>query len=392
MAHPNTLLLALTTTAFLAACAGPSDRDAVPVDRPSWSASRAGSEPVAPSAADATITSTVGATSGVTTGSGETKASPSTVTSPVRKPSDESEATSRAARPILAATNGSGTSPSVDARRAASRILTEALANVDAREPAVDASRAAAARSAEDLAREFERWRVAVKEARAVLGDASLNSARLAAAIDVAPSEWANDGARTAKRVRRALEKLAADLVFEPRVEAPRPVGFPSASPVGEVVVLDYPAYRMAKVAMDARGDNGAFWKLFRHIESHEIPMTAPVEMGYGNDGSRERADSMAFLYASSDVGQTGPEGDVRVVDVPAARVVSIGLRGSPTESRVAVAREELRAWLRDHPELVEVGPSRTMGWNSPMVSDAARFTEVQVLAGARDGSVAGRP
>lgn len=385
MPQPNSIAIALVTTAFLAACSTPSDHDGAPGDRPSHPASVTRALAGASTASDGR-TDAAGAKAGVADGVPSSEKSP-----------DGSNATSPGGRTSPPAANDSGTTPSVDARRAASRILTDALTSAGARAsgadalPTADASRTTDARSAEDLAREFERWRSAVKEARAVLGDASLNSARLASAIDIAPSEWARDGARTLKRVRRALEKLATDLVFEPRVEAPRPVGFPGASPVGEVVVLDYPAYRMAKVAMDARGDNGAFWKLFRHIESHEIPMTAPVEMGYGTDGSRERADSMAFLYASSDVGRTGPEGEVRVVDVPAARVVSIGLRGSPTESRVAAAREELRAWLRDHPELVEAGSSRTMGWNSPMVSDAARFTEVQIVVRARGELADGR-
>ena len=41
----------------------------------------------------------------------------------------------------------------------------------------------------------------------------------------------------------------------------------------------------------------GSFWKLFRHIKSNDIPMTAPVEMDLNE---RSRTTNMGFAYEHS--------------------------------------------------------------------------------------------
>lgn len=264
-----------------------------------------------------------------------------------------------------ASTSALSTAPTLEARARASKLLLDSLSSMPAApEEALAKARAAA------------------KSAREILGDVALNSARLSATVDVAASEMKDDAARVVKRVARELDRIANDLVFTPKTESERPVGFPDATPVGEVCVLDYPAYRMAKVTMSKSSgadENSAFWKLFRHIQSNQIPMTAPVETTFEHDAKGERAQTMCFLYASTEVGRLGTQGEVEVVDVAAARVLSIGLRGYMTEGLVATAREELRAWLKQHPTFEEAGPSRTMGWNSPMIAEARRFGEVQI-------------
>ena len=115
------------------------------------------------------------------------------------------------------------------------------------------------------------------------------------------------------------------DTGFKPVVEAPLPDGFPTYTPVGEIEVKKYPAYRKAETS-----GRVAFWTLFEHITSAGIAMTAPVEMTYQKDGppvGKERA--MAFLYGNKSIGTPGQKGNVEVVDVPAATVVSMGMRAS---------------------------------------------------------------
>lgn len=202
---------------------------------------------------------------------------------------------------------------------------------------------------------------------------------------------------RDASEVADAFDELAGvvreralDLAFVPRSESPRPAGFPEAAPVGEIVVLEYPAYRMARAAV-ARGWPGgtslAFWTLFRHIEARSISMTAPVEMTFAVRRDDERVESMAFLYAHTGIGAVGREGDVDIVDVPAARVVSLGLRGAAAEREFLQARRELDAWLNAHPEWCAAGPLRVMAWNSPMVRAAERFFEVQLPIRVRESA-----
>ncbi len=180
--------------------------------------------------------------------------------------------------------------------------------------------------------------------------------------------------------------------------EAAMPKGFPEPGPVGEVVIKDYPAYRLARVVSGRNGipagSGGMFRPLFNHIKRNDIPMTAPVEIGYPAQAAKRpshkpsakdisAAESMAFLYANPSRGQTGADpSDQRVVveDVPAMTVVSIGVRGRYTDASFAEALDRLRAWVADNPGKVRiVGPPRYLGYNSPFMLSFLRYAEVQL-------------
>lgn len=260
------------------------------------------------------------------------------------------------------------TDPGKDARTAAAEALAASL-QLTAKAPPKEARSALEA---------------AVGEAVRVLGEGAGNRPRLAAALAAHPLPEGSSGVeaeRVLRRLRRELESASLDLSFEPRVEAPTPVGWPAPTPVGELAILDYPTYRLARTSMQGptRGQNGAFWKLFRHIDSNKIAMTAPVEMSYSGSAGAEQPAWMAFLYANQAIGAPGTEGEVEIVDIPAARVLSIGHRGSLSERTTLQKKSELDAWLAAHPEWEVCGPMRTMGWNSPMVADGKKYWEVQV-------------
>ena len=243
-------------------------------------------------------------------------------------------------------------------------------------------------RTAVDSARaggleELAALRAAADSAASILGTHSQNTARITRALAANETPQRNIGEKaTLSALSKELDRIARDLAFSPLIESPRPVGFPAATIVGEIEVLDYPTYRMARALMprSIQGrQNNAFWKLFSHIKAHDIPMTAPVEMRWGADGVSMAFESMSFLYVSTEVGRTGPDGEVEVLDVPAATVVSIGSRGASDRKRVDAERELLHAWIVSQPQRFEIiGPPRMMGWNSPMVADAQRYWEVQ--------------
>ena len=114
---------------------------------------------------------------------------------------------------------------------------------------------------------------------------------------------------------------------------APRPEGWPALSPVGKVVVREYPEYRAARVVdTDGKGEGQSpmFMELFGDIKRQDIAMTAPVDMGYdvGGDGEAQ-LEEMAFLYRTPAQGSTGTDGAVRVEDVAAQRWASVGVRGT---------------------------------------------------------------
>lgn len=190
----------------------------------------------------------------------------------------------------------------------------------------------------------------------------------------------------------------AAETPPKPMViaEAKLPEGFPAPGPVGAVIVKEYPAYRLARTRSGG-GDGGMFMRLFRHIERHEVKMTAPVEMTLpaGGDERPDAGSAMAFLYASPRIGAAGPDpadADVVVEDVPALTVASVGIRGGYGPATFARGEKQVRAWLDDHPEWQPAGPARAMAYNSPFVPGMLKYAEVQIPVAPRPREPASGP
>lgn len=176
-----------------------------------------------------------------------------------------------------------------------------------------------------------------------------------------------------------AAERVRADLSFRPLVEADTPPGFPQFTIVGEIDIKQYPTYRVARAGKDVR-DPARFWTLFQHIQKHDIPMTAPVEMTIDMSTPRVREQDMGFLYPTGDTGAPGRDGMVDVVDVAPVTVVSIGQRGGISPGRILDATQQLEAWLAANAGRYErAGEVRVMGYNSPMVPRAQQYHEVQI-------------
>lgn len=180
--------------------------------------------------------------------------------------------------------------------------------------------------------------------------------------------------------------ETAENATFKPIVEASLPDGFPGYTPVGEIEVKHYPAYRKAETS-----GRVAFWTLFGHIKSEGIAMTAPVEMTFQKDGppvGREQA--MGFLYGNKNTGNAGRKGNVDVIDVPATAAVSLGVRGGRSDEVLIQAERRLRKWLEENKNRFEqVGAVRIMGYNSPFVPRDRQFYEVQIPIRERSGLAA---
>jgi SOUL heme-binding protein len=193
-------------------------------------------------------------------------------------------------------------------------------------------------------------------------------------------AEKAKDDEQAARLLSEGLGEVQQILRFKPFLEAPLPEGFPEPTPVGEIVVKKYPAYRMARTEM-AETETAAFWALFTHIKKQDIAMTAPVEMTYGVGGKDKlRRQAMAFLYRSTKQGSLGQDDRIDVSDSPAMTVLSMGIRGDVTKNRLAEAKAHLDTWLKEHAkDYVASGPLRVMGYNSPFVAVNRRLSEVEV-------------
>lgn len=126
---------------------------------------------------------------------------------------------------------------------------------------------------------------------------------------------------------------------------------------------------------------NDAFWPLFKHIKKHDIAMTAPVEMNYTSlaDDNSPETWSMAFLYRTPDLNDTGAEGDVLVRDAAPVTVLSLGVRGDYGKSLVNEARKQLQSWLDQHPQWQPTGQWRALYYNGPSLFWWNKWAEVQI-------------
>ncbi|MCA9285118.1 MAG: heme-binding protein [Phycisphaerales bacterium] len=177
-------------------------------------------------------------------------------------------------------------------------------------------------------------------------------------------------------------------------VEAPLPEGYPAPTPAGAIEIKHYPSVRRAEFRGSGnsdRGRNGGFWPLFQHIKSRDIAMTSPVEMDYpgwsvngqgpaaGGAEGRSGPWVMSFLYRSPDLGPTGDDGNVRVVDTEPVTVLAIGMRGPYGEAQVSRGIEQLQAWLADHPEWEVAGDPRAFYYNGPYVANRNKWSEAHL-------------
>jgi hypothetical protein len=164
---------------------------------------------------------------------------------------------------------------------------------------------------------------------------------------------------------------------------APTPYGWPELTPIGEVAIREYPAYRAAEVAevdLDRSGMQPLFMALFDHIKTNEIAMTAPVDMGYADaDGAQPRMERMAFVYRSREIGQTGGNGPVVVEDLPPTTYASVGVRGRYTTANFKRGLTLLEGYLAAHEEWRAIGEPRYLGYNGPLTLWFLRYGEVQV-------------
>lgn len=158
--------------------------------------------------------------------------------------------------------------------------------------------------------------------------------------------------------------------------EAPLPEGWPLPGPYGEVTEKVYPAYRAAYT--NAGMDGVAFWTLFSHIKSKDIPMTSPVEKTMSND-PKMKMSAMGFLYQNVKVGTLGNDGKkVEVKDMVSKRALTFAWMGDDSEENVAKAKQALDA------ELVKQGKEavqfRMMGYNGPQTPRNRKTWELHAV------------
>jgi hypothetical protein len=87
----------------------------------------------------------------------------------------------------------------------------------------------------------------------------------------------------------------------------------------------------------------------------------------------------MSFLYRTTDLGPTGEDGRIKVVDLPELTVVSIGMRGGYGMGTVNAGLEKLREWFASQDQWEPAGNPRGLNYNGPQVPMRNKWSEVQV-------------
>ena len=134
-------------------------------------------------------------------------------------------------------------------------------------------------------------------------------------------------------------------------------------TPVDTIEIKHLPE-RMALTAVapgDAFADRGtAFLKLFDYIKTNQVSMSVPVQVS-------PSTNEMIFLVGARDQAMK-PKPDVGVTaqTIPAATVVSLGLRGRYTRTQYEEGLIKLQSWLAIHPEWQTHAPPYLVYWNSP--------------------------
>ena len=147
-------------------------------------------------------------------------------------------------------------------------------------------------------------------------------------------------------------------------------------TPLGKIEVKEIPR----RIALEAtakghyfQGNNNLFRTLFRYISKNEVAMTVPVE-------AEMKPGRMRFFVGRKDAAKRLASKDgVEVREMKALTVVSIGIRGSYSQSRFKRYEEKLEAWLSKNKEYEAVSPPYGVYWNSPLVPGIFKRSEIHL-------------
>ena len=147
-------------------------------------------------------------------------------------------------------------------------------------------------------------------------------------------------------------------------------------TPVGKIKVIDLPT----RLALEASSygnyfdsNNGLFRKLFQYISFHNVSMTTPVEADI-NPGK------MRFFVGIKDAEKKLSSNDnVKVIELPKIKIVSIGVRGSYTKENFNTNKKKLENWLSKSKLYKQDGEAYGVYWNGPFIPGFFKRSEVHI-------------
>lgn len=182
------------------------------------------------------------------------------------------------------------------------------------------------------------------------------------------------------------------------RITAPLPEGYPAPTPPGAIELKTYPSVRRAEYTVagePAVAMFQSFRPLYNHISGRKISMTSPVEMDFPPAAQKSEKKEgveqppiwkVSFLYRNKDLGPTGTDGKVTIVDTAEMTVISIGIDNVVVGPESVVDESvALRKWLSSQDQWEAAGELRSLGYTGP---GEQPWSELQLPVRRKDSAV----
>lgn len=144
----------------------------------------------------------------------------------------------------------------------------------------------------------------------------------------------------------------------------------------GTIEVKVLPEHTVIKAHKDGSyfdENNELFGKLFRYISRNDVAMTVPVK-------AEIDPGSMYFYIGTKDLSKELKDTEsVKVMIIPEARVMSIGIRGGYSEKNFEQAKKKLFDHLEASEDWKVAGAAYAVYWNGPYVPAFLKQFEVHI-------------
>jgi hypothetical protein len=88
---------------------------------------------------------------------------------------------------------------------------------------------------------------------------------------------------------------------------------------------------------------------------------------------------TMSFLYRTPDLGPTGTDAGVEIIDAQPVTVLALGVRGRLDEAATRAGLTRLTAWIESNAQYEIAGHARTLGYNGPYIPRDLQWWEIQI-------------
>ena len=136
-------------------------------------------------------------------------------------------------------------------------------------------------------------------------------------------------------------------------------------TPKGKIIVKNIPEMKAFETSCEGNyftNSNQLFRILFKYLNKNDLAMTIPVE-------AKISPAKMIFIVKDSETAKELQNTDlVKVITIPARKVLSIGVTGRYSQENFIEGKKILQQYLIEHPEYTQNGDFFAVYWDNPMI------------------------